>query len=671
MHQNNRRLIADCLIAAALSASLHAQNVHITIDAAQTGHRLSRYLTGACIEDVNHEIYGGIDSQLIFGESFAEPALSQPLPGFTTFGGLWTQDLPFPMDHDGIAQVSGQWRSIQSGSARGAFSLDTGNPFSGKQSQRLDFISGEGTVGIENQSLNRWGMNLVKGKSYQGRVWVRSPQPTEFCVALESGDGTRVFAEQSLTAVRNDWQQLDFALIPSDSHPHGRFSIKLKHPSSIAIGFAFLQPGPWGLFNGLPTRKDVAEGLVAQGVTILRYGGCMANAAEYRWKNMIGQRDRRPPYKGWWYPYSSNGWGIFEFLNLCESAGIAGIPDVNMGESPTDMADFMEYANGPANSPWGRKRAADGHPDPYQLRHLQLGNEERVNGDYWLKFKPMAEAIWAKDKDVILVVGDFAYQKPIADPFDFDGADSKITSMQTQRNILQLAKQHNREVWFDVHVWTEGPRPSSSLDGAISYRDALDRIADGARFQVVVFELNANNPNQRRALANAIAIQRAERDGRLPVVLSANCLQPDGQNDNGWNQGLLFLNPEKVWLQPPGYITRMIASHYQPISLPVKSDAAEQSLDISAKRSEDGKTLVIQVVNPGDAEQPAVLDIKHFTPTCPSADVEELAGPLDLANTADNTHRIHSKHAEWTHGLGVGASGYTFPPRSFTVLTFR
>ena len=94
---------------------------------------------------------------------------------------------------------------------------------------------------------------------------------------------------------------------------------------------------------------------------------------------------------------------------------------------------------------------------------------------------------------------------------------------------------------------------------------------------MVVFELNSGNHAQRRALANAIAIGELQKLGnRLPVVCSANALQPDGQNDNGWDQGLLFLDPSQVWLQPPGYVTRMIARSYQPINVPVEVKSAER-----------------------------------------------------------------------------------------------
>ena len=133
----------------------------------------------------------------------------------------------------------------------------------------------------------------------------------------------------------------------------------------MTVGYAFLQPGEWGRFKGLPVRKDVAEGLIDQGITVLRQGGCMANAPEYRWKKMIGPREHRPPYTGWWYPHSSNGWGIFDFLNFCEAAGFLAIPDVNMGETPQDMADFIEYVNGPAEQRVGSQaRRATGTRRP-------------------------------------------------------------------------------------------------------------------------------------------------------------------------------------------------------------------------------------------------------------------------------------------------------------------
>src|SRR5260221_2196457 len=114
----------------------------ITVNADQVLHTNSPYLTGACIEDVNHEVYGGIDSQMIFGESFAEPAPQPPLQGFNN-------------------AVSGMWRAFRRGTPKGGVSVEEQNPFVGHQSQQLTFTNGNGAIGIEKQGLNRWGMYFI------------------------------------------------------------------------------------------------------------------------------------------------------------------------------------------------------------------------------------------------------------------------------------------------------------------------------------------------------------------------------------------------------------------------------------------------------------------------------------------------------------------------------
>ncbi|MCB1127072.1 MAG: DUF1080 domain-containing protein, partial [Verrucomicrobiae bacterium] len=739
-------------VAAALGGVLMAQETAIEIDADAVLGRVGPGLTGACIEDVNHEIYGGLYSQMIFGESFQEPPWRAPFRGFTAYGGEWrltdgtvwgegpdgpklvsevpafsdgevgvevflkdagggnaglivrvdrpgpgadnfagyevsldaaaqvlrlgrhrhnwelirdipcevpigrwialvvklagntlevhvdgrrvirhedrdhplesgtiglrpwareagfrnlwlqrdgiTTPLPFQRSAESGLEVSRMWRPVQRGSALLAARLETAGPFVGVQSQRIEFLGGGGEVGIGNRGLNRQGMAFVAGRPYEGHVWVRAVRPVDLFVALESDDGTEIHAEKRLPVAATDWQRLDFELTPHLDETQGRFALKLKAAGAVDIGYAFLQPGAWGRFQGLPDRRDVVEALQDQGITVLRYGGSMINAPEYRWKQMIGPRDRRPPYRGTWYPHSSNGWGIFDFLNLCEAAGFLGIPAVNMNESPADMADFMEYVNGSADSEWGRRRAADGHPAPYRLKCLELGNEERVDGAYFEKFKALAETIWARDPDLTLVVGDFVYSRPIHDPMHFDGAASRITSLAAHQKILALAREHDREVWFDVHVWTEGPGASDDLRALPSYVAALEKLAGGARHKVVVFEFNANNHAQRRALGNALAIQVVEQlgEGRIPIATSANCLQVDGQNDNGWNQGLLFLNPSQVWLQPPGYLTRMLSRNHAPLLVKTTVRSPGDVLQVTAKRAEDGSALVVLAV---------------------------------------------------------------------------
>ncbi len=322
---------------------LQADEITINVKADQVIGRVSRHLTGACIEDVNHEIYGGIYSQMIFGESMQEPTPSPSIAGFKTFSGQWTVEgeilrmqaadgpkliaeraackdgrvsveLQFPdrkgqnaglivraekagvgadkfsgyevaldparqilrlarhrnnfelikdiecnvavgrwialevklegsvieifvdgksiLRHDDgdktlraggvglrgwhcqasfrnlrvkmgtstlplsfkperVPEITGMWRSVQGGTATGRFGIVKEKPFVGSQSQQVAFISGDGRWGVENRGLNRWGMNFVEGKPYEGYVWVRAEKPTTVFASLESWDGSR------------------------------------------------------------------------------------------------------------------------------------------------------------------------------------------------------------------------------------------------------------------------------------------------------------------------------------------------------------------------------------------------------------------------------------------------------------------------------------------------
>ncbi len=814
------------LLAVALAAAPGSGETVFKVDAQRVVHRLSPYLYGACIEDVNHEIYGGLYSQMIFGESFQEPPRPRPLKGFTTYGGHWqirddelladagdgpklvsdapafasgevgvevlfpseqggnaglvvnvdrpgigadkvtayevslettghlvlgrhrqnweplqriacpvpvdrwiplrvrlkpgelevlvdgksmttfrdtehplakgrvglrtwqrparfrnlriesdgsSESLPFAYrDTDAFADgVSGMWGPVKRGEVRGSYALESKEAFIGRQSQRITFTEGKGAIGIENQGLNRWGLNLVANKPYFGLIRARADRPAELTFSLESRTGDRIYAEATENVTLETWTTYALELKPNETDRAGRFAITLKNPGSVAVGYVSLIPGPWGRFQYLKDRKDVADALIAQGLTVLRYGGSMVNHPEYRWKNMIGPTDLRPPTGGMWYPYSSNGWGIFDFLAFCEAAGFLGIPAINMGETPSDMADFIAYANAPADTPWGRKRAADGHPEPYRLKYLELGNEEAVNDAYWQKFQPMAEAIWAKDPEIILIVGDFAYHKVIENPFQFDGGVA-VKTLAGHQKILELAKARGREVWFDIHIDTDHPPLPGNFQVERSYIDQLGKIAPGAKYKVVIFEFNSGNHAQRRALSNALAINEVERVGALlPIACSANCLQPDGQNDNGWDQGLLFLNPSQVWLQPPGYVTRMARNASQPLLVESSIDGPSDRLSLNAKRSEDGKSLVLQVVNWDDRPRKVGLHLQGFTPTRSSASVEQLSGPLDAVNTAESPNRIQPKQSQWRHGIEGGRASYTLVPNSFTVIRFE
>lgn len=797
----------------------------VRVDAGRTIARVSPFTTGACIEDVNHEIYGGIYSQMVFGESFQEPPLTIPPPGFTAYAGAWrvkngelaasagdgpklihdkttiangvvsveiqfadkksgnaglilrvdrpgagadrftgyeialhpdngtlllgrhrqnwelirtvpvstplnewiplsvrlqdrtievsvagrvvlqyednehpllegqvglrtwqrealfrnltvktgdqTQQIPFVERATTGDEVSSSWRAVRRGNCEGSITL-VNEAFMGSQSQRITHRSGEGEIGINNRGLNRWGMNFVADRPYDGFIWVKAEHPTIVSVTFQDRSETVSLAQQQLEVKAGDWQRLEFKLTPTASDARGQLKVSLKQPGSVTLGHVFLQPGDWGRFKGLPDRKDVSEALIGLGLTVLRYGGSMVNAPEYRWKQMIGPRDRRPLYKGTWYPQSTNGWGIIDFLTFCEAAGFLGIPDLNMDETPQDMADFVEYVNGPADSEWGRRRAADGHPAPFRLKYIQLGNEEAVNDVYWQKFKPLVEAIWSRDPDVIPIVGDFAFGQHIADPFNFPGAPL-IRSLAAHQKILEFARDKKKPVWFDIHIGNDNLREADpQIEVLRELIGWFEKLVPGADFRVCVFEENAGNHLWRRGLAHARTVNRLERFGdKVPIVCAANCLQPDGQNDNGWDQGLVFLSPSSVWLQPSAYVTQMIAKNNLPRCVAADCQSPNEALDVTARLSDDGKVLGLQVVNSENRSLVTRLSATGFELRGRVARISQINGSLDEHNTEDDPQRIVSHDREWKPVIDDEGTIYVFPPLSFSILRFE
>jgi hypothetical protein len=601
-------VMASAMALLTVAAVAAADEGLIEVDAGRRLHRVSPYLVGACIEDVNHEIYGGLYSQMLYGESFGDPPPTVPPRGFHGFGGTWTvkdgelagsagegpklaADLPAFADGgaevevrfddraggnaglvmrlakagegadnfdgyevsldpaanlvrlgrhhhdwhalvdtpcevpvgqwillgarlegsrieisvdgkvvarfddggqvlgpgtvglrqwtraaryrrlsvtsggritalpfetaDATAAVSAWWRPLVAGTAAGGFALVTEQPFAGPQCQRVTFERGEGGWGVQNLGLGHVGLHLAGGQPYEGVVWARATAPVTLTADLAAGDET--LAASPLAVEPGAWRRLTFSLTPARTADRARFGLYLTSPGTVDLGYACLQPGPWGRFHDLPVRRDVGQAMVDLGLTVLRYGGSMVNTPEYRWKRMIGPRDQRQPYHGTWHPHTTNGWGIIDFLAFCRAAGFLAIPAFNTGESPQDMADFIEYVNGPPDSPWGARRVADGYGPAFGLTHLEFGNEERVDENYLKHFRPVAEAIWAKDPKVVIVVGDFVYGQPITDPDHVTGAASGLASLAAQRQIVALAKARGAEVWFDLHVGTDGP----------------------------------------------------------------------------------------------------------------------------------------------------------------------------------------------------------------------
>jgi alpha-L-arabinofuranosidase len=375
----------------------------------------------------------------------------------------------------------------------------------------------------------------------------------------------------------------------------------------------------------------------------------MVNAPEYRWKRMIGDRDKRPQYKGWWYPQTTNGFGFEDFLIFCKTAGFEPVVSINVEETPQDVADLIDYLNGPVTTEWGRRRAENGHPEPYNLRYLQLGNEETTNAHYIERFKILHDAIRPRDPKVELIIA--AWWEP----------DNPVS-----RRIVQ--ELDGKAALWDVHVGGDDPREGAKVDALFTRMERLVREwAPGTKLKACVLEENGGRHDIARALGHASVLNATQRHGDFVLIdCPANCLQAWKQNDNGWDQGQLFYTSDKVWGMPPYYAQQMAASVHLPCRVASEVISPGNDLDLTATRDEEGRTLVLKVVNAGNQAHRTDISLDGFVPVQAKAEVTTLSGALDDRNSPEAPERIVPKRSA-IDDAGARFS-YEFPARSYTIL---
>ncbi len=661
-------------------------NVQIKVNPQQVLHKVSPYLTGACIEDVNHEVYGGIYSQMVFGESFEEEPMAISPERDLAFEGLegtvsCLAEREYLVDQSEIRS----WQPFRKGNARGRFKATQLRSRRGCRSQQIEFLEGDGEVGIENRGLNRWGMRFVQGRQYEGLLVLSGCLPGEdregllpVYVSFESADGSVIYAEaELLLPADQQWKALPFSLVPASSDPAGRFTINLRRAGTIWIDFALLQPGEWGRFRGTAARRDIGEALLAQGLTVMRYGGYMINTdwtfeqqlpgTGYRWKKMIGPRQDRPPYRGTFYRFNSNGFGILDFLHFCRAARILGVPVLNPGESLSDMQDFLEYVNGSTDTPWGARRAADGYLEPFGLHYVEIGNEESssgmVNLNYAARIRKIIETLKAKDPFVVPILG--------AGLWASRENASRLQEQVNQEKIAAVVEAvRGFKVLWDVHVLGDGLDDATYAERDLTYlHHLIDKLDAQNQIGLCVLEENGSRHDVQRALGHAFNILTFERLGSVLIDCAANCLQPWQQHDNSWDQGQLFFTPAQVWGMPPYYAQQMLARAYQPCLVESVVEGKGRALSVTATRSEDGKTVVVKAVNLEGVDLPASITMQSENTLVGHATVACLKGKLTDCNSPEQPEKIVpiENSVEWDGSTFE----HIFPGYSFTVIKFQ
>ena len=356
--------------AAAFAATARAQTPPLkptwtmTISADKPGAVIAPNFYGLMTEEINHAYDGGLYAELIRNRSF--------------------------QDDD---KKPAHWAVVEGQGATAALSLDKTNPVSGGLPVSLKIVTeanGNGEGGVANGGF--WGMAVRPKMTYKVSFYAKSTHPGPLTVRLESADGKNTWARASLSGLTNEWKKVTgFLTTPAGIAPSqaNRLVISTQQSGTLWLSLVSLFPPT---FNNRPNgnRIDLMEKMAEMHPAFLRFpGGNYVDPGQYEWKDTIGPLQNRKIGQGAWGYRVSNGLGLLEFLLWCEDLQMEPILAVSDGRTggktqdlsnldalTQDALDEIEYVTGDQTTVWGAKRAQDGHPAPFPLRYVEVGNED-------------------------------------------------------------------------------------------------------------------------------------------------------------------------------------------------------------------------------------------------------------------------------------------------------
>ena len=395
------------VLALAAGSALQAQTNELVIQAGKPGAEIQPTMYGLFFEDINYAADGGLYAELVKNRSFEFP---QHFMGWKTFGKVSLKD-------DGPFERNPHY-------VRLAYA---GHPH--KQ------------TGLDNEGF--FGIGIKKGAEYRFSVWARVAEgetPAKIRVELadtKSMNEQQAFVAADVTVDSKEWKKYQVILKPEVTNPKAILRIFLASRQTVDLEHISLFPvDTWqGHENGL--RKDLVQALADIKPGVFRFpGGCVVEgtdiASRYDWKKSVGMVENRPLNENRWqytfphrfFPdyYQSYGLGFYEFFQLSEEIGAEPLPVLSCGlacqfQNPNmdahvplcdlesyiqDALDLIEFANGAVDTPWGKIRADMGHPAPFNLKLIGIGNEQ-WGKEYPEHLVPFVKAIRKKYPDIKIV----------------------------------------------------------------------------------------------------------------------------------------------------------------------------------------------------------------------------------------------------------------------------
>jgi alpha-L-arabinofuranosidase len=537
-----------------------AEPVTITVRADQPSAQINPAMWGAFFEDINFGADGGLYAEMVKNGSFEFP---EPLMG---------------------------WFKIIPSLAKGDVTVLTKEPVHETTPHYAHIVSKTGApMGICNVGFR--GMGVREGEAYDFSAEIRGVEGgPKVTVEIVGSDGTTL-AMAPLEGIASDWKKVTAALRPKDTDAHARMTIILQGQGAIDLDSVSLFPQKTWKNRPGGLRADMAQMLADLKPGFLRFpGGCIVEGSDlskrYQWKNTIGPlEDRQQLVNRWNYEFKhrptpdyfqSFGLGFFEFFQLCDDIEAEPLPILNcgmacqfnsgelcppdeLGTYIQDAVDLIEFANGSASSPWGAKRAAMGHPEPFHMKLLGVGNEQ-WGPQYIERLNLFTKALKEKHPEIQLV----SAAGPSPDDERFHFLWPKLAELKAE-----IVDQHcyANPIWF------------------LSNSDRFDRYdRNGPKVffgeyaaQSVAIVSTKNRNNLECALSEAAYMTGMERNADVvrmasyaPLFANADAWQ--------WTPNLIWVDSLRVVATPNYFVQQLFTQNRGDVVLPVSNTATAKEL---------------------------------------------------------------------------------------------
>jgi alpha-L-arabinofuranosidase len=504
--------------------------------------------------------------------------------------------------------------------------------------------------------IQQSGLNLI-AQPYRGSFWAKGKTPGNITVQLMQG--TQILAKKVLTAPGADWKEFPFELTPTMETTNGTLRITFNDTGIVFLDQVSMM-GQDAIDND-GFRPDLFQAVKALQPPCIRWPGGYFSEL-YRWKDGIGPQHERGVYPvEAWNDQDVNSFGTDEFMTLCRRLNAEPIIVINTGHrySASPQAEYieeakqwLEYCNGPATSTWGAIRAANGHPEPYNVKYWEMGNEifltrsASISVNFVKAFVPALKAIDPSIKIIACGSG------------SFDQNWNKTVINQCAKLIDYISTHHYEDIANYQTGVTNYENYAKELEGVIAASANPD-------IKIYMSEWNVwSGLDWRNGLYAGGMLTMFERQGEyMHIAGPALFLRHSSAND--WNNALVNFNNSN-WFPASNYvIMKFWRDHYAQNYLAI--DGSHSSLNVSTVQTENGQKIYFKVINTSAKDIPVEMKIDGSF-QLKAAILEQIApNSLTAANDMTNPDNLHVEkgHVE----IDTGRVHFTIPRYAGGIVT--